>query len=88
MRLTCKGRFGFHDHLLGSNSLKHVKDGTGHCMSSPHRLARALRSCEPEINKVTFAKEKQYILLVCSDGVWDSWRIKPELPEVHASRAA
>ena len=29
-----------------------------------------LRSCEPEINKVKFEPDKQYILLLCSDGVW------------------
>ena len=33
----------------------------------------ASRSCEPEINKVKFEPDKQYILLLCSDGVWDSW---------------
>lgn len=32
-----------------------------------------LRSCEPEINKIKFEPEKQYILLLCSDGVWESW---------------
>ena len=31
------------------------------------------RSCEPEINKVKFEPDKQYILLLCSDGVWESW---------------
>jgi len=62
---------GYANYRVYAKNARYPGLNMSRCLGDLLGHAECGMSCEPEINKVNFEPDKQYILLLCSDGVWE-----------------
>mmetsp|Transcript_118456 Transcript_118456/g.166539 ORF Transcript_118456/g.166539 Transcript_118456/m.166539 type:complete len:393 (+) Transcript_118456:60-1238(+) len=62
---------GYANYRVYAKNARYPGLNMSRCLGDLLGHAECGMSCEPEVNKIAFEKGKQYILLVCSDGVWE-----------------